>query len=92
MMLKLSGVIRKVFSEKVYGDFHKRVFLLQELNQKHPQIWSLEMWHDDTSELDLYKQGDVVECEVQVVGRMYEKSSGEENAINLLKCTSINKI
>lgn len=88
----ITGAIHTIFPHEKYGDFRKRVFWVKEVNVKHPNIWSLEAWHDDTDNLDKLK-GYVgeVSCEVTIRGKMYSKN-GRDGIINTLHCTGIKKI
>lgn len=86
------GALHTIFPHEKYGDFRKRVFWVKEINAKNPNIWQLEMWHDDIDELDKFKNySGEVSCEVSILGKMWSKN-GRDNIINVLRCTGIKKI
>lgn len=88
----ISGVIYKIFPEEKRGDFRKRVFWIQQLNVKYPEMWQLEMHHDNTLILDRFKEGFIVECDVTVRGKLWQKQNGEDCVIMTLRCDTIRSI
>lgn len=94
MTTQLTGVIHTIFNFERFGDFQKRVFWLAEPKtdkNKYPQFWALEMHHDDGLDLAHYKVGDPVCAHVEIRGRLWSKN-GRESVINILKCTSIERV
>ena len=58
-----------------------------------PNTWSLELWHDDTMEIDNHKVGDSVRCHIDIKGKLLTKrGTDQEFIINTLKCWRIEKI
>jgi hypothetical protein len=88
----ITGVLYKIFPEEVHRDFHSRKFWIQEMNVKYPNMWQLEMWHDDVSELLGYKVGDVVECDYRPHGRLYDAYNNEQKVRTILQCTEIKMV
>lgn len=90
----LQGVILNIFPTEKHGDFYKRVFWLQEVNPeiKYPSTWALELWHDDTEDLNLHKVGSPIKCTVEVIGKLLKRrASNEDFIINILMCMQIEK-
>ena len=91
--MTITGVVYRLFPEEKHRDFLKRRFWLQELNVKYPQMWELEMWHDDdVSQLKVFKEGDVVACDFLPKGRMYEVAGGDKKVKITLQCTGIKMV
>lgn len=92
----LQGLILKILKTEKIGDFWKRVFWLQEKpseENKWPNTWALELWHDDTMDIDDFKIGDPVRCHVDIKGKLLtRKGTDQEFIINTLKCWRIEKI
>lgn len=92
----LRGIIQTIFEVQKIGDFWKRVFWLQEMKSatnKWPNTWELELWHEDTGDIDMHKVGDAVRCHVDVEGKLLTKrGTDHEFIINILKCWKIEKI
>lgn len=91
MNTTITGTIHTIFPTEQYRDFHKRVFWIKETNVKYPNIWALEMWHDDGAELGKFSYADEVSCEVSIKGKMWSKN-GKDGVINILHCTGIKKV
>jgi hypothetical protein len=92
----LQGVILKIKETQKIRDFWKREFWLQEMKteqNKYPNVWTLELWHDDTMEIDNFKKGDSVRCYVDIKGKLLtKKGTDQEFIINTLRCWQIQKI
>jgi len=93
--VKLQGRIKKI-KETVTRtandkDYKTRVFWLEEVKDQYPSVWSLETQGEKTLLLDSHKIGDLVDCNIDIVGRSYTKD-GKENVFNSLKCFSIFKV
>jgi hypothetical protein len=86
---KIHDTITKVYNEKEYKT---RVLWLEEAKDQYPSVWSLETSGDKTLLLDTLKEGDVVDCKIDIVGRSYTTKDGEEKVFNSLKCFGINKV
>lgn len=87
----LSGVIDTIFATERYGNFEKRVFWVLETGPKYPQVWQLEMWHEDTLTLDMFKPGHDVIADVEVKGKKVSKGD-KEMVINILRCTKLTRL
>ncbi len=83
----LEGAIHTIFPV----EYKKRVFWLKQINVQYPNMWQLELEHDDISLLDKFKEADVVQCEVEIRGRHWDKN-GRQGVMNILKCNDIKKI
>lgn len=92
MTATLTGVIVDIFPQTKYKDFVQQTFWLQELNKPLNQggnIWQISGWHDDgIAMLRDFKKGDVVECQVRILGRKWKASDGDK-VTNTLKCESM---
>lgn len=90
--VKLTGAIHTIFPVEFYGqNFKKRVFWLKEINVQKPTIWSVELHQDDVVLGEKFKNADLVECQVEVVGRMVG-NTGSDKVFNALKCIGIKHI
>ena len=90
-MIKLQGVITKVFPTQTFGNFDKRVFWLHDNAQRFPNTWQLELWKQDCAMLDNYKEGDFITAYVDIKGQKWEKEGTEPKVMNTLKCWNIEK-
>jgi hypothetical protein len=87
----LSGRIKTIFSAEVFGNFEKRVMWLEEQTDKYPQTYSLEFTQGDVNVLDAFKEGDQVECSINLRGRHSEKN-GKEYVFNSMQCWRIKRV
>ena len=90
-MIKLSGKIKKVFSTEVFNNFEKRTFWLDDIADKYPNTWQLELWKADTDMIDHYLVGDYVTVYIDIKGKFWSKGDGKEGVMNTLKCWNIEK-
>lgn len=89
--MQLTGIIRDIFHPETYGNFKKRVFWLTQLNAERPNTWQLEMQGEDCALLDKYATGQVVECHIEILGKLSPKGD-QERVFNTLKCIYIKKL
>jgi hypothetical protein len=93
-MIKLTGKIQKIFQTEVRGSadkpFSKRLFWLQEVSDKYPSIWQLELWQGDCTMIDAFGVGDYVTCYIDIKGQHWSKD-GREGVMNTLKCWNFEK-
>jgi hypothetical protein len=89
-MIKLSGKIRKVFPSQTFGSFEKRIFWLDDVSDKYPETWELELWKANCPMIDSYKVGDYVTCYIDIKGK-YWQNDVKEGVMNTLKCWNIEK-
>lgn len=89
-MIKLSGKIKKIQETESWNNFEKRCFWLEDIADKYPNTWLLELWKTDTAMIDEYKVGDFITCYIDIKGKFWEKE-GREGVINTLKCWNIEK-
>ena len=90
-MIKLSGIIKEKFEVQTFNNFEKRTFFLEEITDKYPNTWALELWKKDCPMLDNYKLGDYVTCYIDIKGKFWENGNGKSGVINSLKCWNIEK-
>lgn len=86
----LTGRIKTIFPAEVYGNLEKRVMWLEEQTDKYPQTYSIEFTQNDCNVLDAFKEGDHVECSINLRGRHVEKS-GKEWVFNSMQCWRIRR-
>ena len=91
MIIKLSGNLKKVFPSVIFGSFEKRFIWLEEVSEKYPNTFQLELWQADCNMIDNYKEGDYVSCYIDIKGKQFTKRDGDEGVINTLKCWNIEK-
>ncbi len=93
-MIKISGKIKKIFATETFGSaekpFDKRLLWLEEVSEKYPNTWNLELWKEDCPMLDHYKEGEYVTCYIDIKGRFWEKD-GKSGVMNSLKCWNFEK-
>lgn len=91
-MIKINGTIKKIFStQTLSGGFDKRLFWIQDDDNKFPNTFQLECWKADVLMLDEYKIGDVITCYVDLKGKLFLGRDGEEKILNTMKCWNIEK-
>lgn len=88
----LSGKLTVIDETKTFGaKFTKRNFVIQ-TDEKYPQSIQLELHGEAVSQVDRYKIGTNVECEINVRGRAWESPSGETKYFNTLVCWKMKAI
>ena len=90
-MIKVSGKIKKIFTTEVYGNFEKRFIWLEEITDKYPNTWQLELWQNDCIMADSYKEEDFITAYLDIKGKYWSKDDGKEGVMNTLKCWNIEK-
>ncbi len=89
-MIKLDGKIRQINEIEIYNTFQKRKFWLQDIDEKYPNTWELELWKDDVNMIDNYSVGDFITAYIDIKGRVWTKND-REGVMNTLKCWNIEK-
>jgi hypothetical protein len=92
-MIKISGKIKKVFNAETFGiekPFEKRNFWLEDISDKYPNTWQLELWQQDCPMIDSYNVGDFITAYIDIKGKHWDKN-GKEGVMNTLKCWNIEK-
>lgn len=92
-MIKISGKIKRVFEAETFGTektFEKRNFWLEDISEKYPNTWQLELWQQDCPMIDSYNVGDFVTAYIDIKGKYWERN-GKEGVMNTLKCWNIEK-
>ena len=89
-MTKLSGVIKKVFNTESFSNFEKRIFWIEEIQEKYKNTFQLELWKKDVAMIDSYKVGDYVTVYVDLKGKHWQNAE-KEGVMNSLKCWNIEK-
>jgi len=89
-MIKLSGTIKRIFPTETFNNFEKRFFWLENLEDKYPNTWHLELWKHDTEMINHYNEGDYVTVYIDIKGKYWNKN-GKEGVMNTLKCWNIEK-
>ena len=94
-MIKLAGKISKIFEKEVRGSgdnpFVKRRFWLDEVSDKYPCAWELELWKEDCPMLDNFNEGDFVTCYVDIKGQQWSGKDGVDRRTMTLKCWNFEK-
>lgn len=90
-MIKITGKIKKKFDTNTFNNnFEKRLLWLEEVSEKYPNTWQLELWKQDCSMLDSYNEGDYVTCYIDIKGKFWSRD-GKEGVMNSIKCWNIEK-
>lgn len=87
----LKGRIKTIFPGEVFGNFEKRVMWLTEEEAQYPQTYSIEFTQGDVNTLDTFKEGQLVECHINLRGRHSTKGE-KEYVFNSLQCWRIKKL
>lgn len=76
--MKITATILKVGQPEQFksGSFKKTIRI--ETEEKYPQILEVEFWNDKTEQLNLFGQGDKVDIEFNLSGRLWESKDGKE--------------
>jgi hypothetical protein len=90
-MIKLSGKIKKIFKTEIFNNFEKRTFWLEDIAEKYPNTWQLELWKSDIDMIDNYSVGDYVTVYIDIKGKYWSKDDGKDGVMNTLKCWNIEK-
>lgn len=90
----ITGAIWKIFPVFHSRDCAKRIFWVRETTGQYPMTFQLELWHDDyVTMLSVFKEADMVECKCQIIGRMYQKRTDNQDAVyHTIRCLQITKI
>jgi single-strand DNA-binding protein len=87
--MKISGAVHHIGNvEKVSEKFQKRDFVI-ETGDKYPQRILMQVTQDKVSLLDNLKQGELVECSINLRGREWVSKDGEVKWFNTIECWSI---
>ncbi len=91
--LNLTGTITDIFREEQVSDkLTKRTFwLIEPDRERYPQHWEIELHNDDCKRLKDFRIGQVVECEVELRGRLYERGI-KKFIYNSLKCIGLKAV
>jgi hypothetical protein len=94
--LTLQGKIKRIHDtvSRVHNDkdFKTRTFWIEEVKDQYPATWSLETQGEKTTMLDNFKEGDLVDCKIELIGRFYVGKDGKEGVFNSLKCFGVYKV
>lgn len=91
-IVEIIGAIWKIGPTKKVGRDQRwvRKFLVKELNATWPNVWGLEMWHEDNVNLlNYFKEAQVVTCKCVVIGRQYTNRDGQDDSYTTLQCIEI---
>ena len=90
--MQLSGKLTVIDKTKTVGaNFTKRSFVIL-TDEKYPQTIELELHGETVGQIDHYKIGTDIECEINVRGRGWETPSGQIKYFNTLVCWKIKAI
>lgn len=91
MNIKILGKIKTIFPEETFGNFKKIVVWIDEVEVQWPNTYEVQFVQAKTVELDGYKEGELVELDVDVRGR-YSKKDDKEYVFNSLTAWRIQRI
>ena len=89
-MIKITGTIKKINNIETFKDFDKRTFWIEDVSDKFPNTYQLELWKADCPMIDKYKVDDIITAYIDLKGR-YWKKEDREGVLNTLKCWNIEK-
>lgn len=91
-MIKISGKIKKIEpTQTLSGGFEKRIFWLQDDDEKFPNTFQMECWKSDVNMLDEFKEEDSVTCYIDLKGKKFMGRDGQEKIMNTIKCWNFEK-
>ncbi len=89
--IKLTGILTDVFPVETRPNFSKQVFWLKEPDtERYPQHWEIELHNEDIRRMT-FESGDVLEVEVEIRGRKWEKPGRRESIFMSLKCVGLKR-
>lgn len=86
--MTLEGKIKKIGAKETYGTFEKVVFWLEDVSERYPNIWQLEVWNKDIPMMDNYREGDFITAFIDIKGKLTKDG---DKVINTIKCWNISK-
>lgn len=92
-MIKISGKIIEILDSQTFGvekTFEKRNFWIEEISDKYPNTFQLELWQQDCDMINSYNVGDFITAYIDLKGKLWEKN-GNKGVMNTLKCWNIEK-
>lgn len=84
--MKVVGKVHKVLDLIKVSDKFKKRDLVIETGEKYPQLIAIETHNDNTDMLNNLREGDVVECDINLRGREWKNPQGETKYFNSLVC------
>lgn len=90
--MKVQGIIKQIGTEEVFGtnNFRVRKFVV-ETEEQYPQEIELQMTQNMCDELNSYKEGDSVVCDINLRGRRWTNKEGKDIFFNTIQCWRINR-
>ena len=84
--MKVVGKVHKVLDLIKVSDKFKKRDLVIETGEKYPQLIAIETHNDNTDMLNNLREGDIVECDINLRGREWKNPQGETKYFNSLVC------
>ena len=90
--MKIQGKLFRIFDTQVISaTYKKREFVLEVAeNPSFPQFIKLELSQDRCSVLDKFQLGQIVECDINLRGRIWINPQGVETFFNTIEAWKIN--
>lgn len=90
--MKIKGKLFRIFdTQNVSATYKKREFVLEVAeNPAFPQMIKLELSQDRCSVLDKFQLGQIVECDINLRGRIWINPQGVETFFNTIEAWKIN--
>jgi len=86
----MTGVVEKVFdTEQVNDKFRKRTFVLNDMQEKYPQVISFQCVQDKVDLIDQIGEGQEVEVCFNLRGREWTSPQGDTKYFNTLEAWRI---
>lgn len=86
----MTGVVEKVFdTEQVNDKFRKRTLVVNDMQDKYPQVISFQCVQDKVDLLDLLGEGQEVEVSFNIRGREWTSPQGDVKYFNTLEAWKI---
>ena len=93
MSYEMTGIIKVIKdTEQVTNTFNKREFVVDDEDERYPQVIQFEMVQDKCSVLDNYKTGDRVKVGFNIRGREWTSPQGDVRYFVSLNAWRLDKI
>jgi len=89
--MKITGRLIKIMQPETFNTFTKQTIWVEEITGQYPNTYSIDMSGQSLDYMGNYKTNDLVDVEVNVRGRYYNKN-GKEGVFNSLAGWKIQKV
>lgn len=81
--IKIEGKIKRLFQkQQITDNFSKREVWIEETEGQYPNTFCVEFPNDKGSQLDQFKEGDIVSIDVNLRGKSWVSKDGTKEGCN----------